>query len=213
MARSELSRLQVESGPGPSPSTGHKGEGVGGVRGRGGSGHSTKARRRGRSGHGPAIAPQSRDGASGEASTEPGGSSAGAADTCEPLRRTPGEVAEWEIDLLGSLSLRRGGELVAMPYSLAVQALMITSLRRRIPIEELVELLWPDAEPGVGMRRLRNVLWRIRSACGDVLVRDGSLIRLDDRVVVDVEQFRALAARPWAPRARAKGPASRRAPR
>ena len=198
MARSERSRLQAESACAPAPVDGSPGgggaSGASGARAALGSPEAIPVGV-GEAGTGPRRSSLSRrDGAfRGEASREPAGSSAGVADTGEPLRRTPGEVAEWEIDLLGSVGLRRRGEVVAMPYSLAVQALLITSLRRRVPIEELVELLWPDAEPGVGMRRLRNVLWRVRSACGDVLVRDGSLIRLDDQVVVDVEQFRALA--------------------
>jgi len=119
----------------------------------------------------------------------------GAVDPGDEPTPGPAHAAPWEIDLLGSVSVRRNGAPVPLPYSLASQALMIVALRRRVPIEELVELLWPDAEPGLGMRRLRNVLWRIRTACGDLVTRDGALIRLDDAAVVDVDEFRRLAHR------------------
>jgi len=101
---------------------------------------------------------------------------------------------EWQIELLGSFVVRRHGAVVQMPYSLATQALMIAALRRKIPVEELVEILWPDAEPGVGMRRLRNVLWRIRVACGGLLLRDGNFIRLAEGATVDDDLFRRSAA-------------------
>jgi DNA-binding SARP family transcriptional activator len=99
----------------------------------------------------------------------------------------------WEITLLGSFSVRRFGEPVSLPLSLAAQGLKIVALKEKLPVEELVELLWPDAGPGVGARRLRNVLWRVRAASGDLLERDGNFIRLANDAVTDVTQFRQLA--------------------
>jgi len=98
----------------------------------------------------------------------------------------------WEVTLLGSFSVRRYGESVSLPLSLAAQGLKIVSLHEKIPVEELVELLWPDAGPGVGTRRLRNVLWRVRAASGDLLERDDNFIKLASDAVTDVAQFRAL---------------------
>jgi DNA-binding SARP family transcriptional activator len=63
---------------------------------------------------------------------------------------------------------------------------------QRILVDELIELLWPDAEPGVGTRRLRNVLWGLRGACGDLLVRDGNFIRLAPEAITDSASFRQL---------------------
>ncbi|HEY3941696.1 MAG TPA: BTAD domain-containing putative transcriptional regulator [Acidimicrobiales bacterium] len=102
-------------------------------------------------------------------------------------------VAGWEVCLLGSFAVRRHGKDVSLPLSLAAQGLKIVALRERIPVEELVELLWEDAEPGVGTRRLRNVLWRVRAACGDLLQRDGNFIRLAPGAHTDVAYFRRLA--------------------
>jgi DNA-binding SARP family transcriptional activator len=102
------------------------------------------------------------------------------------------EHPAWEINLLGSFSVRRFGEPVSLPLSLAAQGLKIVALHEKIPVEELVELLWPDAAPGVGTRRLRNVLWRVRAASGDLLERDDNFIRLAGDAVTDVGQFREL---------------------
>jgi DNA-binding SARP family transcriptional activator len=102
------------------------------------------------------------------------------------------EHPPWEITLLGSFSVRRFGESVSLPLSLAAQGLKIVALHEKLPVEELVELLWPDAAPGVGTRRLRNVLWRVRAASGDLLERDDNFIRLAGDAVTDVGQFRQL---------------------
>jgi DNA-binding SARP family transcriptional activator len=104
-----------------------------------------------------------------------------------------GPVAEWEIALLGAFAIRHKGRLVNLPASLAAQAVKIAALHPRIAVDELIELLWEDAEPGVGQRRLRNVLWRIRSACGDLLVREDNFLRLAPGAVTDMGRFRALA--------------------
>jgi DNA-binding SARP family transcriptional activator len=101
----------------------------------------------------------------------------------------------WEITLFGGFSVRRLGEPVSLPLSLAAQGLKIVALHEKIPVEELVELLWPDAAPGVGTRRLRNVLWRVRAASGDLLERDDNFIRLAPDAVTDVAQFHQLAER------------------
>jgi DNA-binding SARP family transcriptional activator/tetratricopeptide (TPR) repeat protein len=108
-------------------------------------------------------------------------------------RAPSGPDPEWEISVLGGFSVRRRGRPVSLPPSLATQAVKILALRPRITADELIELLWEDAEPGVGARRLRNVLWRIRSACGELLVRDGSFLRLASDALSDLDRFRALA--------------------
>ncbi len=109
-----------------------------------------------------------------------------------PSPGTRVDYAPWEITLLGSFSVRRYGEPVSLPLSLAAQGLKIVALHEKIPVEELVELLWPDAAPGVGTRRLRNVLWRVRAASGELLERDDNFIRLAQDAMTDVGRFRQL---------------------
>jgi DNA-binding SARP family transcriptional activator len=110
---------------------------------------------------------------------------------------TPGQSrapsADWDLSLLGGFAIRHRGKSVTLPASLATQAVKIVALQPRITVDELIEHLWEDAEPGVGSRRLRNVLWRIRSACGELLVREGNFLRLAPGAVTDVSRFRELA--------------------
>jgi DNA-binding SARP family transcriptional activator len=102
---------------------------------------------------------------------------------------------EWEIFLLGEFNVSRRHAAVAIPQSLAAQALKIVTLHKKIHVDELVEMLWPEAEPGVGSRRLRNVLWRIRGACGDLLLREGNLICLAKDASTDIDRFESVATR------------------
>lgn len=102
--------------------------------------------------------------------------------------------ATWEIKMLGSFAAFHNGAVVPLPPSLAATALKIVALRGRILVEELVECLWPESAPGVGTRRLRNVLWRIRASCGDVLLRDDNFILLAPEAATDVATMRRLAS-------------------
>lgn len=123
--------------------------------------------------------------------------SAGAQDTpvlpASPTSSSVEPVADWEVTLLGGFGIRHRGKEVALPASLATQAVKIVALQPRITVDELIEHLWEEAEPGVGARRLRNVLWRIRSACGELLVREGNFLRLAPGATTDVGRFRELA--------------------
>ena len=107
--------------------------------------------------------------------------------------RWPAPRPEWEISLLGGFCVRRSGEPISLPASLAAQAVKIVALRRRLGVDELTELLWEEAEPRVGSRRLRNVLWRIRAACGDLVVREDGFVRLAPGATTDLERFRSMA--------------------
>jgi DNA-binding SARP family transcriptional activator len=98
-----------------------------------------------------------------------------------------------EVQLLGDFSVSYDGEPAVIPLGHAAQALKIVALFRRISVDALAELLWPDAEPGVGARRLRNILWRIKSSSGDIVRRSDNLICLEDSVVTDVGAFEEAA--------------------
>lgn len=102
-------------------------------------------------------------------------------------------LPEWEISVLGAFSVRRNGKLLSLPASLATQAIKIAAVRPRLTVDEMIELLWEEAEPSVGTRRLRNVLWRIRSLCGDLLVREDGHLRLASSATTDLQRFNTLA--------------------
>jgi DNA-binding SARP family transcriptional activator len=100
--------------------------------------------------------------------------------------------AEWELRLLGGFEIRRQGRPVSLPPSLAAQAVKVVALNGRLTVDELVDHLWENAGPGVGTRRLRNVLWRVRSACGELVRREGNVLRLAPEASTDVDRFRCL---------------------
>jgi DNA-binding SARP family transcriptional activator len=62
-----------------------------------------------------------------------------------------------------------------------------------VAVDEVVELLWPELEPAKGRARLRNVLNRLRTTSGDLVVRAGESVRLAPTVDVDLRRFDALA--------------------
>jgi DNA-binding SARP family transcriptional activator len=102
-------------------------------------------------------------------------------------------VPSWEVQMLGGFALRRNGEPLALAPSLPVQALKIVALRGRLLAEELVELLWPGADPATSAPRLRNVLFKLRRQAGELVVRDGPSLRLAEGVDVDATIFKSLA--------------------
>ncbi len=61
-------------------------------------------------------------------------------------------------------------------------------------VDAAIDALWPDAEIETGRRRLRNLLNRIRQRAGDVVMRDGELLRLSDGVSTDLQVFEERAA-------------------
>jgi tetratricopeptide (TPR) repeat protein len=63
-----------------------------------------------------------------------------------------------------------------------------------LPVEVVLEEFFPDVSPSVARARLRQVLTRLRSAAGDVLVRDGETLRLLP-AWVDVREFLAVSRR------------------
>ena len=111
----------------------------------------------------------------------------------DPAPRWSPATHEWDIALLGEFTVTCRGSAIAIPQSLAAQALKIVTLHKKIHVDELVEMLWPEAAQGVGSRRLRNVLWRIRGACGELLQREGNLICLAKGASTDIDRFEDVA--------------------
>ena len=94
-----------------------------------------------------------------------------------------------ELRLLGGFAVLRDEEPVAVPAGTGAQALKYVAVRGgRTTAEELVEALWPGAEPGRGRTRLRNVLARLREEV-ELLVRDGDELALPAGCVVDSARF------------------------
>jgi DNA-binding SARP family transcriptional activator len=109
-------------------------------------------------------------------------------------QRPPGRDEPLRLQLLGDFVLRRGEVSVPVPDGVLSRLVKIVALRGRLPAEELVECLWPDAAPGIGRERLRTALARLRRHIGsDLVLRGGPDIGLGPGVSVDATEFAAAA--------------------
>ena len=111
----------------------------------------------------------------------------------EPL--APGIVPPHEIRLLGQFSVLRDGAATAVPLGHAAQALKVVALFGRISVDELAELLWPGAEPGVGTRRLRTFCGASSRPVATCCAATTTSSAWRDGVVTDVSVFEEAAGR------------------
>jgi len=100
----------------------------------------------------------------------------------------------WQVQLLGDMVLSLDGA-VFEPHGRALgQLVKLVALRQPVPVDEVVEVLWPDAPPGIGRQRLNNLLTRLRRVCTGLVVRQGETLRLSPDAEVDVVAFELRAA-------------------
>jgi DNA-binding SARP family transcriptional activator len=106
---------------------------------------------------------------------------------------------------LGDFAARRGGRALALPPGRPTAAVMaVIAAGGAIPAEQLIDLLWPEADLDAGRGRLRNVMSRLKAVADGLLERQGGTIRLGPQVEVDVTEFdeqarQALALEPVEP--------------
>ncbi len=93
------------------------------------------------------------------------------------------------VQLLGGFEVRRGGAPVELPAGRPEMAVKAVAASGRMTADALIEVLWPEVDPDTGRARLRNVLSRIRSAAGELLVRAGDDVELGPDVEVDARLF------------------------
>ncbi len=99
------------------------------------------------------------------------------------------------VSILGPLAVARDGERSMPPAGHPSTVLAYVALHTTVHIEQLVDVLWPDATVEQGRRRLRNVLARLRAVVGDVVVRRDQQLLLAGGVEVDAHRFEDLARR------------------
>jgi ATP/maltotriose-dependent transcriptional regulator MalT/DNA-binding SARP family transcriptional activator len=98
------------------------------------------------------------------------------------------------VGLLGGFELRRGGRGVELPPGRPAKAVRaVAAAGGRLHAEELLEILWPEADLEAGRNRLRNLLSRLRVAAGDVLVRDQEVVMLAPGFGLDAALFESQA--------------------
>ena len=116
----------------------------------------------------------------------------------------PRTAATWRIELLGRLRASCGDvELTRFGsrHIAALRARLALFPRRAHSREELVDLLWPDADLDTGRNRLRQALATLLRlleppGLGDVLIADRQQVRLNPAAFsCDVAEFEACVAR------------------
>jgi ATP/maltotriose-dependent transcriptional regulator MalT/DNA-binding SARP family transcriptional activator len=117
-----------------------------------------------------------------------------------------GRATRLSVSLLGGFELRRGGDAVQTPAGRPTRAVCaVAAAGGRLHAEELIEMLWPETDPGTGRNRLKNLLSRLKNAAGDVLVRDGDIVALAPGAELDTALFEAGARGALACAARGDG--------
>jgi len=112
-------------------------------------------------------------------------------------------MAIWQIQLLGGLRATRGNSVIAQFPSRPIAMLMARLAlqpQRRHAREELIDLLWPDAELEVGRNRLRQVLSTLRRLLEPPDLPPDSVLHADrqtvgfnaDAVTCDAYEFERL---------------------
>jgi DNA-binding SARP family transcriptional activator len=103
------------------------------------------------------------------------------------------EQAPFEITVLGGFAVRRGGVAMPAPGGVPGQAVKVIATLGPMHAEALSDVLW--GAHAAGRTRLRNVLARIRTTLGPLLVRAEEVIMLPPGTQVDADAFEALARR------------------
>jgi ATP/maltotriose-dependent transcriptional regulator MalT/DNA-binding SARP family transcriptional activator len=102
----------------------------------------------------------------------------------------PVENLPLTVYVLGRFAVVRGGLEVPLPSGRPQKLVKFLAARGgRAHVEEAVEALWPNVSPGSGRKRLRNVLSRLRETCSELVVRQGEILSIAERVEVDAHLF------------------------
>jgi len=107
----------------------------------------------------------------------------------------------WHVELLGDFRVLRGGRVVDKFHTRQTALLLayLTVFPRRHSREELIDLLWPDADLESGRSRLSQAIWRLRQilqapdqSSADVsLIADRNTVAINPaQVTSDVTRFR-----------------------
>ena len=102
----------------------------------------------------------------------------------------------YRVTLLGGFGVSADGRPLEPPPGRPAMLVKLLALAggRPVPADEAVDVLWPGVDEPTGRSRLRNLLNRLRSSCGDLVVRSEGALELARLAVVDAAQFEASAA-------------------
>jgi DNA-binding SARP family transcriptional activator/class 3 adenylate cyclase len=109
-----------------------------------------------------------------------------------PLTAPDGGV---EISALGALEASRDGRAVDLggPQQRALVGLLAVRLGMHVPVDSIIDALWPDGPPPSAAKIVQTYVSRLRRRLGDETIeRRGSAYAL--RTALDVQRFEELAA-------------------
>jgi DNA-binding SARP family transcriptional activator len=99
------------------------------------------------------------------------------------------------VRVLGRFSVQRNAAPVDLPDGTPAMIVRLLALHADgLGVEEVIDALWPEVDLDDARRRLRGALSRMRTRGGDVVMRDGTRLRLAD-AWVDARAFRDAADR------------------
>ncbi len=91
---------------------------------------------------------------------------------------------------LGTLQITKAGRALVLPPGRPTTAVIaVAAAGGSLHAEELIEMLWPEADVDTGRARLRNVMSRVKAVAGDLLERRGDLVALGPDVELDLTEF------------------------
>jgi DNA-binding SARP family transcriptional activator len=87
------------------------------------------------------------------------------------------------------------GTAIRLPAGMPGELVRLLALHEHgLPVDVVLEWFFPDTKPATARQRLRQVLTRLRTAAGDIVIRDGETLRLVP-AWVDVREFLAFGNR------------------
>jgi DNA-binding SARP family transcriptional activator/tetratricopeptide (TPR) repeat protein len=110
-------------------------------------------------------------------------------------------MATLELRLLGTVEARVDGRPVPLGprKQRLVLAILALEANRQVPVERLVDLVWPDGPPRTATHAVRVCVSGLRAALtgtdADIATRGTGYLLVIDPSVVDAHRFRELAAR------------------
>jgi tetratricopeptide (TPR) repeat protein len=111
---------------------------------------------------------------------------------------SPGQLI---VRLFGAAEVKAGdGTVLMLPAGKPSELVrMLAVAPHGLALEVVLESFFPDVAPSASRHRLRQVLTRLRTAAGEIVLRDGEILKLAP-AWIDVREFRALAQRARASR-------------
>jgi DNA-binding SARP family transcriptional activator len=101
-------------------------------------------------------------------------------------------AGRYEVRVLGGFEVRQGPEVLQGTGRASQLVKHLVLAGGSVRVETMVEMLWPGEMPGVGQRRLKNVLTRARATYGSLVTRTGGMLCLAP-CKVDLHAFEDLA--------------------